>query len=58
MGFIFIDRIITKYFDSFETEYIPQEVLNKIQDKSFTHNVITYNLMIYFLQMIFKKWQN
>ena len=27
------------YFDSFGVEYIPQEVLNKIQDKSITHNI-------------------
>ena len=25
------------YFDSFGIEYIPQEVLNKIKDKSITH---------------------
>ena len=25
----------------FEIEYIPQEVLNKIRDKSITHNVFT-----------------
>ena len=27
------------YFDSFGTEYIPQEVLNKIKDKSITQNI-------------------
>ena len=27
------------YFDSFRIEYIPQEVLNKIKDKSITHNI-------------------
>ena len=27
------------YFDYFGTEYIPQEVLNKIKDKSITHNI-------------------
>ena len=27
------------YFDPFEIEYIPQEVLNKIKDKSITHNI-------------------
>ena len=27
------------YFDSFGIEYIPQEVLNKIRDKSITHNI-------------------
>ena len=30
---------IAIYFDSFEIEYIPQEVLNKIGDKSITHNI-------------------
>ena len=27
------------YFDSVGIEYIPQEVLNKIKDKSITHNI-------------------
>ena len=27
------------YFDSFGIEYIPQEVLNKIRDKSITRNI-------------------
>ena len=36
---LFIDRSTTVYFDSFGTEYIPQEVLNKIRDKSITHNI-------------------
>ena len=27
------------YFHSFGIEYIPQEVLNKIEDKSITHNI-------------------
>ena len=26
------------YFDSFGTEYIPQDLLNKIKDTSITHN--------------------
>ena len=36
---LFIDRNTAVYFDSFGIEYIPQEVLNKIRDKSFTHNI-------------------
>ena len=28
------------HFDSFGIEYIPQEELNKINDKSITHNII------------------
>ena len=36
---MFIDRNIDVYFDSFGIEYIPQEVLNKIKDKSITHNI-------------------
>ena len=36
---LFIDRNTAVYFDSFGTEYIPQEVLNKIRDKSITHNI-------------------
>ena len=36
---LFFDRNTAVYFDSFRTEYIPQEVLNKIKDKSITHNI-------------------
>ena len=36
---LFIDRNTAIYFDSFGIEYIPQEVLNKIKDKSITHNI-------------------
>ena len=36
---LFIDRNLVAYFDSFGIEYIPQEVLNKIKDKSITHNI-------------------
>ena len=36
---LFIDRNTVLYFDSFGTEYIPQEVLGKIKDKSVTHNI-------------------
>ena len=36
---LFIDRNLAAYFDSFEIEYVPQEVLNKIKDKSITHNI-------------------
>ena len=27
------------YFDSFGIEYVPQEILDKIKDKSITHNL-------------------
>ena len=36
---LFIDRNTSVYFDSFGIEYIPQEVLKKIKDKSITHNI-------------------
>ena len=36
---LFIDRNTTVYFDSFGIEYIPQEALNKIKDKSITRNI-------------------
>ena len=36
---LFIDRITAVYFDSFGIEHISQEVLNKIRDKSITHNI-------------------
>ena len=35
---LFIDRNTVGYFDCFGLEYFPQEVLNKIKDKSITHN--------------------
>ena len=42
---LFLDRNTAVYFDSFKIEYIPEEVLNKIRDKSITHNIfrIQYN---------------
>ena len=36
---LFIDRNTAVYFGSIGTEYIMQEVLNKIKDKSITHNL-------------------
>ena len=36
---LFTDRHMAMYFDSFEIEYIPQEVLNKIKEKSIAHNI-------------------
>ena len=36
---LFIDRNTAVYFNSFGIEYIPHEVLNKIKDKSVTHNI-------------------
>ena len=36
---LFIDRNTVAHFDSFGVEYILQEVLSKIKDKSITHNI-------------------
>ena len=36
---LFTDRKLALYFDSFGNGYIPQDVLNKIKDKSISHNV-------------------
>ena len=36
---LFIDRNTAVHFDSVGIEYIPQEVLNKIKDKSITYNI-------------------
>ena len=36
---LIIDKNSAAYFDSFGIEYIPLEVLNKIRDKSITHNI-------------------
>ena len=39
---LFIDRSMAVYFGSFGIEYILQEVLSKIKDKTFiTHNIFT-----------------
>ena len=35
----FINKITAVYFDSFGIEYVSQEVLNKIKDKSISHNI-------------------
>ena len=35
---LFIDRNLVMYFHSFGIGYIPQEVLNKIRDKSIIYN--------------------
>ena len=35
----FIDKHLAVHFDFFEIEYIPLEILNKIRDKSITHNI-------------------
>ena len=35
----FINRNTAVYFDSFGIEYVTQEVLNKIRDKSVIHNI-------------------
>ena len=37
--FLFINRNTSVHFDSFGIEYISQEVLNKIEDKSITKNI-------------------
>ena len=36
---MFIDRNTAVFFDSFGIEYIPQEVLNKVRNKSITLNI-------------------
>ena len=36
---IFTNRSRAVYFDYFGIEYIPQEILNKIRDRSITHNI-------------------
>ena len=36
---MFIDRNTAAYFDSFGIEYVPQELLNKIKDKSVIHKM-------------------
>ena len=38
---LFIGWNTAVYFDSFRTEYILQEVLHKIKDKSIAHNIFS-----------------
>ena len=38
---LFTNRNSAAYFDSLRIEYIPQEVLRKINDKSITHNIFS-----------------
>ena len=40
---LFIDRNSNVYFYSFGIEFIPPEMLNKIKDKSITHNIFKQN---------------
>ena len=37
---LFIDGNTAVYIDSFGIEYIPQEILKKLKDKSITHNIL------------------
>ena len=37
---LFVVRNTSVHFDSFGMEYIPQDVLNKIKDKFFSHNIL------------------
>ena len=38
---LFIDKNLFVYFDSFGIEYIPLQLLNRIKDKSITHNMFS-----------------
>ena len=50
---LFIDRNTAAYFNFFRTEYISQEVLNKIRDKSITHNILYYVwILLYFTSLV------
>ena len=57
---MFFDRNTAVYFDFFEIEYIPQEVLNRIRDKSTTHNIFRIQdndaIMCGFYCITFKKY--
>ena len=43
---LFIDWGTAVKFDSFGTEYFPQKALNKTRDKSVSHNILEYKMMI------------
>ena len=42
---LFINKSTAAYFNSFAIEYIPQEVLNKIKDKSMLTMYLEYKIM-------------
>ena len=41
---MFIDANIAIYYDSFGTEYTPQEILTKIRRETFTHKIFRIQL--------------
>ena len=43
---LFIDKNIAVYFYCSVIEYISQEVLSKIKDKSITHKYLEYKILI------------
>ena len=53
---LFIDKDTAVYFGSFGIEYIPQEALSKIKDKSITHNIFRiqddYSIMCAFYLLL------
>ena len=57
---LFVDRNTVLYFDSFGIEYIPQDVLGKIKDKSVTHNIFRTQdddcIMCGFYRIAFKEY--
>ena len=57
---LFIDINRAVYFDSFGIEYIPHEVLDKIIDKSITHNIFRIrgneSIMCEFFGIAFKEY--
>ena len=50
---LFIDKNTAVYFDSLRIEYIPQEVLNQIKDKSITHNIFRIQSDVWILLCCF-----
>ena len=43
---LFIDRNTVVSIDIFQIEYIPQEVLNKIKNKSITYNCVDFIVLL------------
>ena len=52
---LYIDRNIAVYLDSFGIEYISQEALHKITDKTITHNVFRIQHNVWILLYRFHK---
>ena len=55
MGFIIFEGNTAVYFDAGGSEYIPQEVLTKIKNKSISHNKFKIKNIYSFMRGVFMR---